>query len=57
MLADDDEMLAVIWTLTALVRDVSRKEYDPGQPRFRWLMHHAEALVQALAERGDDPPP
>ena len=57
VLSDDDEMLAVIWTLTALVRDVSRKEYDPGQPRFRWLKHHAEALVQALAERGDDPPP
>lgn len=57
VLADDDEMFAVIWTLTALVRDVSRKEYDLGQPRFRWLKHHAEALVQALAERGDDPPP
>ena len=57
VLANDDEMLAVIWTLTALVRDVSRKEYDPGQPRFRWLKHHAEALVQALAERGDDPQP
>lgn len=48
VLANDDDMRAVIWTLTTLVRDVSRKEYDPGQPKFGWLKHHAEALVHAL---------
>ncbi|MGD7708007.1 hypothetical protein [Microlunatus sp. Y2014] len=51
VLADDDAMLAVIWTLTALVRDRSRRAYDPGQPRFKSLSHHAAALHDELRER------
>ena len=57
VLADDDLMVSVIWALTALVRDRSRKEYDSDQPRFRKLQHHVEALVRALAKRGDGPQP
>lgn len=52
VLADDDAMLAAIWTLTALVRDRSRKEYDTDQPRFKSLAHHVAALQVALFERG-----
>lgn len=52
VLADDDAMLTVIWTLTALVRDRSRRAYDPGQPRFKSLSRHAAALHDALRERG-----
>ncbi len=57
VLADDDAMLAVIWTLTALVRDGSRAEYGPDQPWFRKLQHHAEALVHALPERAENRQP
>ncbi|WP_271403834.1 hypothetical protein [Kocuria palustris] len=52
VLADDDEMLAVIWTLSALVRDRTRKAYDSDQPRFKSLTHHVAALHEALVERG-----
>lgn len=51
VLADDDLMVSVIWTLTALVRDGSRKAYDPDQPRFGKLSHHVQALHAALVER------
>jgi hypothetical protein len=51
VLSDDDEMLAVIWTLTALVQDRTRKAYDPDQPRFKSLIHHVSALHEALLER------
>ena len=51
VLADDDLMVSVIWTLTALVRDRTRKAYDPDQPRFRELSHHVQALHAALVER------
>ena len=51
VLADDDLMVSVIWTLTALVRDRTRKAYDPDQPRFRKLSHHVQALHAALVER------
>lgn len=44
-------MVSVIWTLTALVRDGSRKAYDPDQPRFGKLSHHVQALHAALVER------
>lgn len=52
VLADDDAMLAVIWALTALVRDRSRRAYDPHQTRFKSLSRHAAALHDALRERG-----
>lgn len=55
VLTDDDLLVSVIWTLTALVRDRSRKEYDSDQPRFRKLRHHGEALVRALIERASSP--
>lgn len=51
VLADDDLMVSVIWTLTALVRDRSRRAYDPDQPKFKRLHHHAWALCEALDER------
>lgn len=51
VLADDDEMLAVIWTLSALVQDRTRKAYDPDQPRFKRLSRHVERLCEALRER------
>lgn len=50
VLADDELMVSVIWTLTALVRDRTRKAYDPDQPRFRKLSHHVQALHAALVE-------
>lgn len=52
VLEDDDALLAVIWTLTALVRDRSRTAYDPDQSRFGSLSHHSAALHDALRERG-----
>ena len=51
VLADDDLMVSVIWTLTALVRDSSRKAYDPGQPKFESLHLHARVLSEALDHR------
>lgn len=51
VLADDDLMVLVIWTLTALVQDGSRRAYDADQPRFKSLAHHARVLHQALLER------
>jgi hypothetical protein len=55
VLADDDLLVSVIWTLTALVRDRTRKVYDPDQPRFLKLQHHGETLVRALVERENGP--
>ena len=57
ILADDDLMVSVIWTLTALVRDSSRKAYDPDQPRFGKLSRHVQALHAALVERAAAGPP
>ena len=51
VLTDDDLMVSVIWTLTALVRDRTRKAYDSDQPKFKSLQHHARALCEALEER------
>ncbi|WOQ17644.1 hypothetical protein [Raineyella sp. W15-4] len=51
VLADDDLMVSVVWTLTALVRDRTRKAYDPDQPKFKSLHRHTRALHQALLER------
>lgn len=51
VLADDDLMVSVIWTLTALVPDRTRKAYDPDQPRFEKLSHHVQALHAAITER------
>ncbi len=51
VLDDDDLMISVIWTLTALVRDRTRKTYDPDQPRFGKLSHHVQALHAAFTER------
>lgn len=51
VLADDDLMVSVIWTLTALVRDDSRKAYDPDQPKFKRLKRHARSVSEALDER------
>ena len=51
VLADDDLMVSVIWTLTALVRDRTRKAYDSDEPKFKSLQHHARALCEALEER------
>ena len=48
VLADDDLMVSVIWTLTALVRDGTRTAYDPDQPRFKSLQHHTANLSAAL---------
>ena len=56
VLADDDLMVSVIWTLTALVRDHSRHAYDHDQPRFKRLHHHATALSNALDARADAGP-
>lgn len=57
VLADDDAMLAVIWSLTALVRDRTRSTYGVDQPRFKNLSHHAEALYEALTQRARDSEP
>ncbi|MBK8462293.1 MAG: hypothetical protein IPL36_04440 [Nigerium sp.] len=57
VLADDDLMVSVIWTLTALVRDRSRRAYDPDQPRFGKLSYHVQALHAALVERAAAGPP
>ena len=51
VLTDDDLMVSVIWTLTALVRDRTRKAYDSDEPKFKSLQHHARALCEALEER------
>ena len=51
VLADDDLMVSVIWTLTALVRDRTRNAYGPDQPRFGKLSHHVQVLHAALVER------
>lgn len=51
VLADEDEMLAVIWTLAALVRDRTRRAFDADQPRFESLRYHARALCEALDNR------
>lgn len=53
VLADDDLMASVIWTLTALVQDRSRTAYDPDRPRFKRLHHHARALCEAVEERAE----
>lgn len=53
VLADDDLMVSVIWTLTALVRDSSRKAYDPDQPKFKSLQHHTSDLSAALGLRAE----
>jgi len=55
VLGDDDLMVSVIWTLTALVRDSTRKEFSPDRPRFEALHRHVEALHEALTERACDP--
>lgn len=55
VLADDDLMVSVVWTLTALVRDRTRKAFDPDRPRFERLHRHVEVLHEALAERACDP--
>lgn len=54
VLADDDAMLAVVWTLTTLVRDHTRSAYSAGEPRFKNLSYHAEALREALIRRARD---
>ena len=51
VLADDDAMIRVIWTLTVLVRDPSRKAYNRDHPRFKNLRHHAKGLCEALDYR------
>ncbi|MFT4298472.1 MAG: hypothetical protein QM597_02390 [Aeromicrobium sp.] len=51
VLADEDAMIRVIWTLAVLVQDRSRKEYDPGQPEFERLRQHARSLHEALEHR------
>jgi hypothetical protein len=56
VLADDDLMVSVIWTLTALVRDRTRKAYDPDQPKFKSLERHARALSEALDRRAGSAP-
>ena len=53
VLADEDAMIRVIWTLAVLVQDRSRKEYDPDQPRFERLRQHARSLYEALKDRMD----
>jgi len=53
VLADDDLMVSVIWTLTALVRDATRKAYDPDQPKFKSLQHHTAHLSAALDLRAE----
>ena len=55
VLADDDAMIRVIWTLAVLVQDHSRKEYDPSQPKFERLRQHTKSLYEALEHRmGND---
>lgn len=54
VLADDDLMVSVIWTLTALVRDHTRKAHDPDQPKFERLRQHAQSLYEALEHRMDN---
>jgi hypothetical protein len=56
VLADDDLMVSVIWALNALVRDRSRKAYNPDQPRFRKLSHHVQALYVALSRASSHQP-
>lgn len=51
VLADDNAMLAVLWTLTALVRDRTRRAYDPDQRSFSSLHYHAKGLLEALDQR------
>lgn len=51
VLADENEMLAVIWTLTVLVQDHTRRAFDPDQELFSALLHHVEKLRDALLER------
>ena len=51
VLTDDDLMVSVVWTLTALVRGRTRKAYDSDEPKFKSLQHHARALCEALEER------
>lgn len=54
VLADQDAMIRVIWTLAVLVQDRSRKECDPGQPKFEKLHQHARSLYEALEHRMDN---
>ncbi len=51
VLADEDAMIRVIRTLAVLVRDRSRKGYDPGQPKFERLRQHTRSLYEALEHR------
>ena len=51
VLADEDAMIRVIWTLAVLVQDRSRKEYDSDQPRFERLRQHTRSLYEALEHR------
>lgn len=51
VVADDEAILQAIVILTALVRDTSRRAYDPDQPGFERIRYHAEALHDALEER------
>jgi len=51
VLADDDLMVSVIWTLTALVRDHTRRAFDPDKELFSLLSRHVEALHAALRLR------
>ena len=51
VLADEHEMLAVIWTLTALVQDRTRRAFDPDQELFSLLSRHVERLRDALRQR------
>lgn len=54
VLADDDAMFRVLWTLTALVRDRSRSAYNPDQPRFRQLRRQIDSLQEAITRRAEE---
>lgn len=54
VLADEDAMLRVLWTLTALVRDRSRSAYNPDQPRFQQLRRQVDTLQEAITRRGEE---
>jgi hypothetical protein len=51
VLADEH---AMIWILAVLVQDRTRKEYDPGQPKFERLRQHTKSLYGALEDRMDN---
>ena len=47
VLADEDAMIRVIWTLVALVEDRSPKEYVPEHPKFERIRQHTRSLYEA----------